>query len=152
MLNIFSCILFYFFFLGLHLQHTKVPRLGVISQLQLLAYTTATATPDPSHVCDPHHSLWQCWILNPLSDARDWACILIRRATVRSPSYIFMCCHPYVLFGEVTIQILCPSFQVAFLFQFWEFFTYSTYKFLVRYSFFFHLTSTTNNWPKFQTH
>ena len=24
---------------------------------------TATATPDPSHVGDPHHSSWQCWIL-----------------------------------------------------------------------------------------
>ena len=22
---------------------------------------------DLSHVCDPHHSSWQCWILNPLS-------------------------------------------------------------------------------------
>ena len=29
----------------------EVLRLGVESELQLLAYTTATATPDPSHVC-----------------------------------------------------------------------------------------------------
>ena len=36
---------FYFFvFLGLHMQHTEVPRLGVKSELQLLVYTTATAT------------------------------------------------------------------------------------------------------------
>ena len=34
-------------FLGLHLRHTEVPRLGVKSELQLPAYTTATATPDP---------------------------------------------------------------------------------------------------------
>ena len=27
--------------------------------------------PDPSHVCDLYHSSWQCWILNPLSEARD---------------------------------------------------------------------------------
>ena len=27
---------------------------------------TATATPDPSRICDLHHSSWQCWILNPL--------------------------------------------------------------------------------------
>ena len=30
----------------------------------------ATATPDPSCICNLHHSLWQCWILNPLSEAR----------------------------------------------------------------------------------
>ena len=31
----------------------------------------ATAMPDPSCVCDPHHSSQQCWILSPLSEARD---------------------------------------------------------------------------------
>ena len=36
-----------FFFLGPHLQHREVPRLGVESELQLLAYTTAIATPTP---------------------------------------------------------------------------------------------------------
>ena len=45
----------------------EVPRLGV--ELEL-AYTTATATPDLSCVCDLHHSQ-QCWVLNPLSKARD---------------------------------------------------------------------------------
>ena len=34
-----------------------------------LAYTTAT--PDPSHVGDPHHSSWQHQILNSLSEAGD---------------------------------------------------------------------------------
>ena len=45
----------------------KVPRPGVQSELQLPAYTTATATEDPSRVCDLHHSAWQRWILNPLN-------------------------------------------------------------------------------------
>ena len=31
----------------------EVPRLGVESELQLPADTTATATQGPSHVCDP---------------------------------------------------------------------------------------------------
>ena len=35
----------------------EVPRLGVESELQLPAYTIATATPDLSHVFDLHHSL-----------------------------------------------------------------------------------------------
>ena len=49
----------------------EVPKLRVKSKLQLPAYTTVTATQDPSYVCDPHHSSEQQWILNPLSKARD---------------------------------------------------------------------------------
>ena len=49
----------------------EVPRLGAESELQLPASTPATATRDPSHVWDLHRSLWQHWILNPLSEARD---------------------------------------------------------------------------------
>ena len=46
---LFVCFLFCFvlFFLGLHLWHMEVPRLGVCSELQLPSCTTATATPDP---------------------------------------------------------------------------------------------------------
>ena len=70
-----SFILFYFFvflpFLGLLPGHMEVPRLGVQSELKLLAYTTATATPDPSCVCDLHHRSRQHPILNPLNEARD---------------------------------------------------------------------------------
>ena len=43
----------------------------VESELQLLAYTAATATPDPSLVCDLYYSSRPCQILNPLSEARD---------------------------------------------------------------------------------
>ena len=56
-------VLFFFFFFffsfvfGLHLQHMEAPRLGVQSQLQLPAYTTATATPDLSCICDLCRSL-----------------------------------------------------------------------------------------------
>ena len=54
-----------------------VPRLGVQLELYLLAYTTATATADPSRVCNLHYSSWQLHILNPLSEARDQTCILM---------------------------------------------------------------------------
>ena len=40
----------------LYLWHMEVPRLGVQSELQLPAYTTATATPDLSRICNLHHS------------------------------------------------------------------------------------------------
>ena len=64
-----------FCFLGPHLQHMEVSRLEV--EWELPAYTTATAAPDPSHVCDPHYSSWQCQICNPLSEARNRTCILV---------------------------------------------------------------------------
>ena len=60
--------LFIFCFLGLHLQHTELPRLGVESELQLPAYTTAIAMWDPSFICDLHRSSWQCRILSPHSE------------------------------------------------------------------------------------
>ena len=66
-----SSRLFSFLFLGLHLQHMEVPRLGVRLELQLPVYTTAAATQDLSLVCDLHHSSQQWWILNPLSEAKD---------------------------------------------------------------------------------
>ena len=39
-----------FVFLGLHPWHMEVPGLGVESELQLLAYTTATAMRDLGHI------------------------------------------------------------------------------------------------------
>ena len=55
----------------------EVLRLGVDLEVQLLAYTTATATWDPSQVCNLHHSSQQCRIFNPLSKARDLTLILM---------------------------------------------------------------------------
>ena len=49
----------------------EVPRLGVRSELLLLAYARATATPDLGRICDLHHSSQQRQILNALSKARD---------------------------------------------------------------------------------
>ena len=70
-------LVFVFVSLGSHLQYMEVPRLRVELELQLPAYTTATATPDPSHVWDLHHSSQQHQILNPLSRARDQTHILM---------------------------------------------------------------------------
>ena len=64
-------ILFYFCFLGPHPWHIEVPSLGVQLEQQLPAYVTATATQDPSYICDLHRSSWQRQILDPLSKARD---------------------------------------------------------------------------------
>ena len=68
---------FFFGFLGLHVQHVEVPTLVIKPELQLPAYTTATAVWDPSHICDLHHSSQQCQIPDPLSEARDQTRILV---------------------------------------------------------------------------
>ena len=73
----------FFVFLGPHPQHMEVPRLGVKSELQLPAYTTATATQDPIQVCDLCHSSWQHWILNSPSKARVSSWILVGFITAK---------------------------------------------------------------------
>ena len=64
-------------FLGPHPRHMEIPKLGGELELQLPASTTVTAKSDLSHVCNLSHSSWQHRILNPLSKARDWICILM---------------------------------------------------------------------------
>ena len=49
-----------------------VLRLGVESELQLPAYTTATAVWDQSPIYNLHHRSQQCQIPYPLTKARDW--------------------------------------------------------------------------------
>ena len=77
-------LLFYFFtflifgFLGPHLWHMEVPRLGVESEVQL----PATATWDLNPVCDLYHSSQECQILNPLSKSRDQTRILMYASRV----------------------------------------------------------------------
>ena len=69
--------IFFFSFLVPHLWHMEVPRPGVKLELQLPAYPTAIAMQYLNRVCDQHHGSWKCWILHPLSKARDWAHILM---------------------------------------------------------------------------
>ena len=84
-LCLFYCI-HIFCFLGLHLGHMDVPRLGFESELQLPACTTAIATRDLSHICHLHHSSQRCWILNPLRETRDRTHILMDNRFVTTES------------------------------------------------------------------
>ena len=60
----------------------EVPKLGVELELQLPAYTIATATPDPSYVCTLHHSSPQRHIPDPLSKASDRTHILMATSQI----------------------------------------------------------------------
>ena len=59
----------------------EVPTLGVELELELLAYAIATATPGPSCICN--HSSQHLRIHNPLSEARDWTCVLMDTSQIR---------------------------------------------------------------------
>ena len=54
------------------------------ARVQIVA-ATATATQILSPVCDQHRSPWQCWIPNPLSEARDRTSILMDISCVLNP-------------------------------------------------------------------
>ena len=73
--NYFFLFLFLFlFFLWPHAWHMEVPKLGVESELQMQAYTTATRS--KQHLW-PMLQLWQHWILNLLRKTRNQTCILM---------------------------------------------------------------------------
>jgi len=57
---------FVFFWRATPTAHGSSPARGWW-KVWLLAYNTATAIPDLSHICDLYQSSWQFWILNPLS-------------------------------------------------------------------------------------
>ena len=54
------------------------------------SYTTATATQDPSYVCNLHHSLRQHQIVNPLSKARDRTLIPMDASQVCPANFFFV--------------------------------------------------------------
>ena len=60
----------------------EVPSLGVGIRAAAAAYDTAVATLDLSHSCHLCRSLWQRWIINPLSEARDGTHILLETILV----------------------------------------------------------------------
>ena len=77
-------------------------------ELQLPAYTPATAMQDPSHICNLHHSSQKRRILNPLSEARDQICHLMVPSPIR-----FRCAMTgtadFLIFKVTKITSILPS-------------------------------------------
>ena len=91
------------------MQDMEVPRLGVELELQLLAYTTATATQDPSPICNLRHSSRQCWILNPLSEGRDRTHIFVDASRVPKMLSHHRNVFIYLLFALKYCSFLFPN-------------------------------------------
>ena len=81
----YNFILFIYFFRVVP-WHMDVPRLGGRIRAAAASLGTASAMPDLSHVCDLHHSSWQCQTPDPLNEARDQTRILM------DPSQIHFLC------------------------------------------------------------
>ena len=78
----------FFFFFGLFVFSRATPKVYGGSQARDLMGAVAASlhqshsNADPSRVCNLHHSSPQCWILNPLREARD------RARNLMAPSWI----------------------------------------------------------------
>ena len=104
----FYILKFYFivFFGGPDPQPLGFPRLGVTLELYSLAYTICTPMPDLSCIWDLHHHSLQCWILNPLSEARDPTCVLTDISQIHFCWIMTGTPNPYFL------KYVCPGILI----------------------------------------
>ena len=93
-----------FFRLVANLHGCDIPRLAMESELQLPTYTIATATWDPSHLCNLHHSSRQHQILHPLSGARDWTRNLMDTSQVHYPWAVTGRNSPWLWFSMALVS------------------------------------------------
>ena len=91
----------------------EVPRLGVNLELQLPAYTTATAMWDPATYAAYTTAQGNAGSLNPLSEARDGSCILMdtswihfRCTTEGTPQFVFMFVSLFWFCKQVHLYLL----------------------------------------------
>ena len=79
--NLTNCILYFRLLRATPTAYEGSQARGLIGAAAV-AYTRAIAMPDPSQVCDLHHSSCQRWTLNPLNKARAWTHILMDTSQV----------------------------------------------------------------------
>ena len=67
---------------------------------------------DPSRACNLHHSSWQCQMLNPLSRARDWTCILMH-TSLDHYHWVMTGTPGLIVLARIFGCVLCTSFCIA---------------------------------------
>ena len=105
--TLFLFFVFVFVFLGLHPQYMEVPRLGVQSEQQLLAYTTATATSDLSGVCTTAQGNTRSlthWVRPGIEPATWWFLVRLIYTAPRQEVLPFSSCPHGKLFLEVSAK------------------------------------------------
>ena len=113
----------FFLFLGPHLQHMEVPRLGVESELYLPAYTTATAIQDLRGMCNyttAHNNTRSLthWVRPEMEPASSW--ILVRFITTEpwwEPHKVFLCTLFYLILTIVIWRYSITIFIINYILQ-----------------------------------
>ena len=103
-----------FCFLGLHPQHMEVPRLGVELELQLPAYTTASAMRGVSCVYDLHHSSkqWQMglthWERPGFEPTSSWILVgFVNLWATKGTPLIVLLIHTYLVTNDAEFLFMC---------------------------------------------
>ena len=114
---LFLLVFSYFFFLGLHLWHTEVPRLVVGSELQpqrCWIRTPSVTYATRKHV---HHRLWQSWILNPaqpgIEPISSWTLYWVLNLLSRKGTPVLCPFKSYYIFIREEPIVSVNSFLVA---------------------------------------
>ena len=92
---------------------------------EAVAYTTATAMPDRSRVCELHHCSWKRRILNPLSEVRDRTHSLMvpsrirfRHAMLGTPSWHVLDSRSHLLASQAEPALgVCSLTHILFVQQ-----------------------------------
>ena len=79
--NFIFLFLFFFLFRAIPMAYGSSQARGQIENASTSLHRP-TAMQDTSCVCNPHHSSWQCQILDPLSEARDQKHVLMNTSWV----------------------------------------------------------------------
>ena len=97
----------FFFFLGPHLQHLEVPRLGMNWSYSCWP-THSHSNARSKHIRDLHHSSPQCQILNTLSEAREQI-LLDPLSHDGSSTPLYLLLHPKTGYGSIATWCKCSA-------------------------------------------
>ena len=115
-IHVYICTLFFCLFRAEPMAYENSQARGRIRAAAASLYTTATATWDPSHLCNLYHRSRQHWILNPLSKARNQTCVLMDTSQIRFHWTVMGTPIPFLNGSLFSISYLCLPFRIPKIF------------------------------------